>query len=219
MPMQKTKDSKTSNTIIQPPRNTTYIRVSSYVRRYFYVKYGTPVVLHTGHPMYQLMVRHLVYNPTLCCISKQSANRASMDPAIRGTIKEASTTMHTDEADELMEVMMPQTILRSGMAKQTNWYYQLDNTGARLFRKEAKSEFWQEMQLFIRQCFVRAASQGEKVTREEAISDFMIAYGIPMDHYESLVRCERRERKRIEEDIEQRRDFMEQRVNDVFLYT
>ena len=133
------------------PTNTTFIRVSSYVRRYFYIKYGTPVVLPMGHPMYQLMMRHLVYNPTLERISKQSSNRASMDPAIRSTIHELQVHAQADDSDELMEVAMPDTIIRTGVAKQTNWYYQLDNAGARLFRKEAKSEYWQEMQLFIRQ--------------------------------------------------------------------
>lgn len=217
--MQKRQDNNGKSPIMQAPTNTTFIRVSSYVRRYFYIKYGTPVVLPMGHPMYQLMMRHLVYNPTLERISKQSSNRASMDPAIRSTIHELQVHAQADDSDELMEVAMPDTIIRTGVAKQTNWYYQLDNAGARLFRKEAKSEYWQEMQLFIRQCFIRSANRGEKVSREEAISDFMIAYGIPMSHYESMVRCERRERRRLEEEIEQRRDFMEQRINDIFIYT
>lgn len=217
--MQKPQDNNSTKAPLQAYTNTTFIRVSSYVRRYFYVKYGSPVVLPMSHPMYQLMLRNLVYNPTLECISKQSSNRASMDPAIRSTIHELQVHAQADECDELMEVVMPDTIIRTGVAKQTNWYYQLDNAGSRLFRKEAKNEYWQEMQLFIRQCFIRSANRGEKVSREEAISDFMIAYGIPMSHYESMVRCERRERRRLEEEIEQRRDFMEQRINDIFLYT
>ena len=217
--MQKRQDKSNREPTMMQPTNTTFVRVSSYVRRFFYVKYGTPVVLPIGHPMHQLMLRHLVYNPTLQLISKQSVNRASMDPAIRSNIIELQTCQQADECDELMEVVMPDTVLRTGVAKQTNWYYQLDNAGARLFRKEAKNEYWQEMQLFIRQCFVRSALMGEKVSREEAISDFMIGYGIPMSHYESMVRCERRERRRQEEEIEQRRDFMEKRANDVFLYT
>lgn len=217
--MQKRQDSNSRDLAMKPLTNTTFVRVSSYIRRFFCVKYGNPVVFPAGHPMYQLMMRHLVYNPTLERISKQSVNRASMDPAIRSSIRDLQIYQQADDNDELMEVVMPDTVIRTGVAKQTNWYYQIDNVGSRLFRKEAKTEYWQEMQLFIRQCFIRSSNMGEKVSREEAISDFMIAYGIPMSHYESMVRCERRERRRMQDEIEQRRDFMERRINDVFLYT
>lgn len=200
--------------------NTTFVRISNYVRMYFYVKYGSPVNLPYSHPLYQLMSSHLVNNPTLCRISKQSSCHAAIDLYTRSCISDVPEGLSEGESvDELMEVVMPDTIHRSGTSISVGPYFQLDNIGARLFRKSAKSEFWQEMQLFIRQCFIRAANRGEKVSREEAISDFIIAYGIPMSLYENMLRCERRERKRLDEEIENKRDFMERRINDVFIYT
>ena len=57
------------------------------------------------------------------------------------------------------------------------------------------------------------------MTRESAISDFMVSYDIPMSCYENIIRYDQRIRKEIIEDIDKRRAWMEMLNDTVMTYT
>ena len=59
---------------------------------------------------------------------------------------------------------------------------------------------------FIEDCFLRAKLNGTKVTRENAIDDFITIYGIDMSWRETFWTYVKREKKNMTKEIENRRN-------------
>ena len=118
-----------------------------------------------------------------------------------------------------MPLLMPEYVYRSNGMVSTSPFWQLNRAGAVEFNRLVKAEFWSECIRFIDECFTAARIQGRKMTRESAISDFMVSYDIPMSCYENIIRYDQRIRKEIVEDIDKRRAWMEMLNDTVMTYT
>ena len=72
---------------------------------------------------------------------------------------------------------------------------------------------------FIDECMTRAKLNGTKVTREQAIDDFITIHGIDMSYRDNFYRYFTREKKKMLEEIEKRREEREDAFDRQYVYT
>lgn len=131
----------------------------------------------------------------------------------------SSFVLDQSEKQEYIAIQLPERIFRAGSLVNTSDNWQLSNTGFVEFNKLVKKEFWVECMKFVDECFTSARIQGIRTTRENAISDFMVAMDIPMLYYENMIRYYKRMKNRISADIEKRREWLESLNDTALTYT
>ena len=118
-----------------------------------------------------------------------------------------------------MEIEIPDEVMYGNKMVKVDKFFQLNPQGTRLLRKEIKNEFWMAFSQFRDECVFRAARINETVNTEDAMSDFMNIYDIDMRYFESLMRNWWRVKRKIKDGIDSRREDMEDKSGNVFLYT
>lgn len=210
---------KTNETELEK-KNVCYVKVSEYVKCYFTMKYGNPVYLPESSPLYMTLFTKLCENTLMKPITDFSYNEMAFNYDRDGKIFDIEVAAPAEEEKEMfMPVVLPQEVMYGKRTVKTNGAWQLSKDGAVEFRKKSKREFWNAVGEFTNECTAYAKARGETVSTESAISDFLIAYGIPMEHFDSLVRQERRVRTEFSKEIEKHRDFIEARCGRELLYT
>ncbi|MGN0311116.1 MAG: hypothetical protein ACI4C3_11135 [Bacteroides sp.] len=124
-----------------------------------------------------------------------------------------------DDKREFIQLALPEYAMKYSSPREVDGFWQLTAVGFFRFRALMKNEFWNGAFAFITDCFSRAHARGELTTRENAMSDFMMMYDIPMDQFETMMRYERRESKRFEAAIEQNRSMLQRETGNRFFYT
>ena len=184
------------------------------------MKYGNPVYLPEANPLYATMFSKLCENRSMKLFTEFSFSELAFNYDRDGKIFDIEVSAPAkDEKDLFMPVVMPEKVIYGKKIVNTTDAWQLSKDGAVEFRKRCKREFWNAVNEFINECVAYAKARGECITTESAISDFMIAYDIPMEHFDSIVRQERRMRADYSKEIEKHRDFMENRCGRELLYT
>lgn len=198
-----------------------YVRVSEYYRQFYKVKYGgEPIVFPENHPLQGIILANLCQNKDLRALTPHSFSQLAFDYEREGKVFDIEIACpDPDRREEFLEVQIPEYVYRRGVQYKTSSNWQLSKAGAELFRKEMKRDFWVECTSFIEDCMVRAHANGEHVTLENAMSDFMLMFDIPMAYHDNLLRYERRSRPQMVNGIEQKRDRMEKKTGNVFFYT
>ena len=204
--------------------NVCYVRIPEMYRNYFRTKYGVPAVFAPYSPMQCLLRRHLINNPTL---AKQQLTRAAMsysdrafNYATKGSAIDAQVSMPApEEKEEFVAILIPSEATHYNTVVATSDTWQLTANGARSFRELVKEDFWCELSRFAEDCNYRARLAGEKVTREEILSDFITMYNVPMTCYENLLRYETRHRVSATTHIEKKRNALETQTGNRFMYT
>lgn len=200
--------------------NVTYVRLSKYICCYFLMKYGSPVVLPQNNPLYVKLETRLENNERLRLVTDFCFNQTAFNYENEGQIFDIEVaTPEPDKREEYVPFVLPESVyVGSKLHQVRGGTWQLGVAGVKEFRKLAAREFWMSCWSFIDDCFCKARARGEQTTVEAAMSDFMIAYGIPMELFGSMMRQERRNRKNMGKEVEERHDFMEQRAGELFLY-
>ena len=200
-----------------------YIRMSEYYKRFYMVKYGgEPVVFPKKHCLQVVLEENLCENRDLRLLTKECFSKMAFHYDRDGKVFDVNIACpDPDKKDEYLGVCIPDVIYgRRGVPKQTSDCWQLNKTGAERFRDALKNEFWTDCIDFIRDCKARGAAVGEDVTIENAMSDFLLMYDIPMSHYESMLKAERRARLHLRpEKAMKRQQLLEERTGNVFIYT
>lgn len=200
-----------------------YIRMSEYFKRFYIVKYGgEPVRFPENHTLQVVLEENLCENRDLRLLTKECFSRMAFHYDRDGKIFDLDIACpDEDRKSEYLEVCIPDMIYnRRGLPKQTSDCWQLNKTGAERFRFAIKNEFWSDCIDFIRDCKARGAAIGEDVTIENAMSDFMLMYDIPMSHYESMLKAERRARLHSRPDeAKKKHQLLEEKTGNVFIYT
>lgn len=197
-----------------------YVKVSEYVKCYYTMKYGNPVYLPESNHLYAILFAKSCENIGMKPLTEFSYSEMAFNYEHEGKIFDIEVASPPEDERELfMPVVIPDQAMYGKKVVKTNSYWQLSKDGAVEFRKKSKREFWYAVNEFINECVAYAKARGEQITTESAISDFLIAYGIPMEHFDSLVRQERRVRTGFSKEIEKHRDFIEERCGRELLYT
>lgn len=200
--------------------HVTHIKVSEYIKCYFLMKYGNPVFIPESNPLSTILYTKMCENPTMKLLTGFAYSDMAFNYKMDGVVFDIeAATPDEDESQLFMPVVIPQRVLYGKTTTQTNSTWQLTKNGAIEFRKRCKREFWHALTEFMNECVIYAKARGEMVTAEAVISDFLIAYGIPMEHFDSIVRQERRMRTEYTKEIEKHRNFVEERSGSELLYT
>lgn len=201
-------------------RHTCFLKVPDYQKKYLEMRYGSPVCFPQASMMQLYLRRYLVRNSTMKRITDFSCSSAAFN------ITSSSPTIFTEyqpikdeERAEFVEIEIPDEVMYGNKMVKVDKFFQLNPQGTRLLRKEIKNEFWMAFSQFRDECIFRAARINETVNTEDAMSDFMNIYDIDMRYFESLMRNWWRVKRKIKDGIDSRREDMEDKSGNVFLYT
>lgn len=214
------KSHSTKKNVSAPP--VMYVKLSIYIRKYMESRYGKDVlIIPFMSPIYTCMEQYLVNNYSMVRISPRACSQRMFNYNATSDLFERSgiCVMDTAEKQEYIAVQIPERVFKGGLIVKTSDNWQLSNTGFVEFNKLVKREFWMECMKFVDECFTSARIQGLRTTRENAISDFMVAMDIPMQYYENMIRYYNRMINRIHSDIEKKREWLESLNDTALTYT
>lgn len=201
-------------------RHTCFLKVSDYQKKYLEIRYGSPVCFPQASMMQLYLRRYLVRNSTMKRITDFSCSSAAFNlTSSSPTIFSEYQPIKDDERAEFVEIEIPDEVMYGNKMVKVDKFFQLNPQGTRLLRKEIKNEFWMAFSQFRDECIFRAARINETVNTEDAMSDFMNIYDIDMRYFESLMRNWWRVKRKIKDGIDSRREDMEDKSGNVFLYT
>lgn len=202
-----------------PKENISYVKLGVHIRKYLESKYGkSPLTFPYSSPLYSCIEKYIVNNYTLSPVSLLSySDFAFHYEAGNPLFNEKTPSLPSaEDKPEFIAIAIPQSVYRIGSLIETSNNWQLSSLGVVEFRRLASREFWMDCIHFVDDCFLSARLRAETVTKENAISDFIVAYNIPMSSYDNILRSERRARTRMQAEIEKRRTWVE-RLNDTAL--
>lgn len=204
--------------------NVCYIRLPELYREYFRTRFGNPAIFSPSSEMQFLLRSQLVNNPTLCRQEKTRNVMSFCDKAFnyktKGQAVDAQVCMPDDaERGEFVAILIPEQVAHYNAITPTSDTWQVTANGVRRLRELIKEDFWRELSRFSEECNYRARITGEKVTREEIVSDFITMYNVPMTSYENFLRYETRHRVSAASNIEKKRNALEMQTGNRFMYT
>ncbi len=201
-------------------RHTCFLKIPDYQKKYLEIRYGSPVCFPQASMMQLYLRRYLVRNSTMKRITDFSCSSAAFNlTSSSPTIFTEYQPIKDDERAEFVEIEIPDEVMYGNKMVKVDKFFQLNPQGTRLLRKEIKNEFWMAFSQFRDECIFRAARINETVNTEDAMSDFMNIYDIDMRYFESLMRNWWRVKRKIKDGIDSRREDMEDKSGNVFLYT
>lgn len=200
--------------------NVFYLKVSDYYRSFLLSKYGDVVCFPSISQAYDLICRCVVNNGSMSLLTPFAFSEAAFTYKRNSAMFDININLpEEEERQNFIAIAMPVVVPRFGKQVETSSTWQISQRGAIELRKLIIREFWQDFFEFADDCSTQARIQGTKVSRENSMSDFMTIHQIDMNHYENLMRYDRRFRKRRIKEIEQNRILMEDRYDMQFTYT
>lgn len=201
-------------------RYTCFLKVTDYQKKYLETRYGSPVCFPSCSMIQLMLRRYLVRNASMKRITDFSFSSSAFSYEPSGTMFLSEYQSLTDEEKKsFIEMELPEEVLYGNKAVRVDQFFQLSASGARRIRNEIKNEFWLAFSSFRDDCLFRAARIGETLTTEDIMSDFMNVYDIDMKSYDSLMRNWWRVKPKIKDRIEGKRDELEEKSGNVFIYT
>lgn len=200
--------------------HTFYLKVSDYYKSYLEIKYGKPVLFPYNSMLNVYINRFLIENRSLQLFKGFSVCSAifNYDPSKSSCLLDIKP-LTDEEKKEYVELVMPQEIFVGNGVVKVNQFFQLQQSGERLVRKEIKRDFWIAFSQFYDDCMFRASRIGENVSAEDIMSDFMNLYNIDMSKFDNMMRYWWRIRAKIIDEIEARRTYLENKTGNSLIYT
>lgn len=203
-----------------PKEHVMYVRLSLYYINYLTTRYGNPVMFPSMMPLSQYVERYLVNNPTMCRLTPFSFSETAFNYKEQNSLFHVNAYLPEKEArDEFVAIVMPAELIRNGTIVNPTSTWQLSAPGTVQFRKQVTRDFWMSFSQFHDDCQHRAQRLNDKVTTEDIVTDFITIHNIEMSEYENMLRYWRRNRNRMKDEIEERRNRLEAQTGNVFCYT
>lgn len=197
-----------------------YLKISDYLKSYLQTKYGEIVSFPFSTRLYSVVSQHIVNNPSMTPFTPFSySQEAFRYKQGEGAFNINISLPLESERAQFVPIELPEFVYRFDKRMTVTPLWQFSKLGAIEIRKFIDKEFWIDCLEFIDDCFLRARIGNTKVTRENAIADFMTIYNIDLIWYETLIRYAQRRRKRIAYEIEMKRSQMEEYTDRQFCYT
>lgn len=197
-----------------------YLKISSYMKGYLQTKYGEIVSFPFSTRLYSTVFQYIVNNPSMSPVTPFSFSQKAFHYKREDSVFDIDVSLPPeDEREQFVAIELPAFVFRYGKEVPVTPFWQFSRKGSVEIRKLIHKEFWINCLEFIDECFVRARIGGTKVTRENAIADFMTINNIDMVWYETLVRYNNRFRQKIGKEIEMKRSEMEEFTDRQFCYT
>lgn len=210
-----------NNKTIEVQGPVCYLRVEPYMHGYLKAQYGGfPLLFPEFHLIPSIIESRIAVNASLKQVTELCYSQAAFEYDRDGKVFDINIgTPHPDRVEEYISIQLPESVQRRNGIVKVGKNWQLNKNGASLVRQVIKDEFWTALSLFIEDCIKRSRVTGDYVTIENAISDFMMVYDIPMEELDNMVKGERRKRQAMYEDIKLRRDRIEAATGNKFYYT
>lgn len=206
--------------MINEKRQTFFLKVNDYLKKYLNMRYGSPVCFPPGSIMQLYLRRYLVRNGTMKRTTDFSCSSAAFNFNSSGPLFTSEyQPIRDEERADYVEIEAPDEVMYGGKIVKVDQFFQLNPQGTRLLRKEIMNEFWMAFSQFRDECIFRASRLKEVSYTEDIMSDFMNMYNIEMEKFETMMRNWRRMRKKIKGRIESKRDKMEDKNGKSFIYT
>lgn len=201
--------------------NVMYVRLSKHYIQYLKTKYGDPILFPIMSPLNLCIERYLVNNPTMKELTTFSYSELAMNPtACHDDISYACIPQLTyKERLEYVAVVIPNELIRPSRIINTSSTWQLSAVGAKMFRKQVKRDFWICLSNFYDDCRYRSQRMNFSLTFEDVVSDFITLYNIGMENFDNIIRGWRRIRYDIKNEVENHRDYLENKTDRSFFYT
>lgn len=200
-----------------------FVKLAVYYRQYLRIKYGGPRIILPASGLMGMFLRSdnalirtdASFRPESRCVSQLAFTQALGCADILG----AQRILEPGQEEEYLGFVLPQKIMVGRLFYDASPLWTLRQGKDAEFHKLIKHEFWNDCISFIGNCSIRAHARGEVPNKEDAISDFMVQYDIPMTEYENMIRYEKRWLGRITAEIEANRERMASMTGREFLYT
>lgn len=189
-----------------------YLRLKEYYHGYLMKKYGGfPIRFPEMHQASIVLESRIVPNRSLSQISGHSYSESAFNYKRDGVVFDINvSTPEDEERVEFVPICMPEEVMVRKRIERVGNNWQLTNDGAKTLRKIIAREFWMACIIFVDESFKRAMDLGIHMTKEIAVTDFMLLYDIPIELYENFLKEEYRNRKRLEEDIASNHEKLKQ---------
>ena len=201
----------------KPQPAVTFLKVSPYIKSWIECKYGKVISFHPMTQAYMSLGRYAVNNASMVSLTEFSYSEAAFNYANKDSFFVGCPS--EEDKKQFIAIELPETVWRGFNTMSTDRYWQLSKAGAIELRRILKNEFMMELFKFIDDCFTRARISGTGTGREQAVDDFITMFEIDMEWRETLLRYDRRDRKKMLQAIEDHRDMMEKKYDRQFCYT
>lgn len=201
-------------------RHSCFLKVSDYYKKYFEIKYGTPVRFPQNSLLGVYMKTHLFRDADFSGITDFSYNEVAFHLKPQKSLFTAQFKMLTEkEKEDYLELEIPESVCKFSGEVKVDKFFHLNINGSKKIRNELKREFWYDFARFHDDCIFRANRMGERVTSEDVMSDFIVLYDIDMKRFESMMRYWWRIKSRMKSDIKVRKEELESRTGRICIYT
>ena len=194
-----------------------YLKVSPYLKSWMECKYGKYICFPDMTPHHSCLCRYLINNSSMAPVTEFSFSEKAFHFQHPDAFFVGCPTEEVKKQCIAFEI--PLTVFRGFQEIRTDGYWQLSKQGATELRRLIKNDFMIDLFNFIEECFLRAKLNGTKVTRENAIDDFITIYGIDMSWRETFWTYVKREKKNMTKEIENRRNALEEKYDRQLCYT
>lgn len=189
----------------------TYIRIREIYQPYLKYCYGEfPIDLPEISELYDILSTSLVPNYSMKKLCYSTFSKAAYDAGVNGLqticFAEEETKAYLpaeEDRSSLVPFIIPHTIISGGMRKRTDKWYQLSNKAYKFFKEKVRNDFWNALANFDRKVYLYCERENLKYSQELSVEKFMIKVGIDMDHFDSMCRYWREERKQRNSGIKQ----------------
>lgn len=198
-----------------------YVKLNSYYASYLKIRYGIPLMFPKMSALNQCVESFLVNNPMSARLTDFCCTQIMIE-GNENIVADGSDNCKRLPCKErilFVPVELPCELIRFGKTVLTGPTWQLSNSGTVLFRKLVKNEFWIAFSSFWNDCKFRAERMNEKASIECAVSDFAVQYEIDMKEFENILRYWQRIRISVANEIEARREALEEKTGRFLEYT
>ena len=194
-----------------------YLKVSPYLKSWLECKHGKVISFPHMTQMHSCLLRYMVCNNSMSLITPFSYSQQAFH--YKNTELLPIACPDESEKSQFIAIELPETIYKGCALLKITPFYQISKQGCIILRDLIKNEFMIDLFSFVDECFTRARLNGTKVTREQAIDDFITIHGIDMSWRENFERYFKREKRNMIDQIEKRREAREEEFDRQYVYT
>lgn len=201
----------------EPQVIVTFLKVSPYIKSWIERQYGKIISFPAMSQQYSCLCRYLVNNSSMAPLSEFSFSERAFhyknpDSFFVGCPSE-------EVRKQCIAIALPKVVFRDYREIEVNGYWQLSRAGAIEMRRLIKHDFVVYLFKWIDDCMTRARINGSRTGREQSVDDFITMFDIDMSWRENLIRYDKRDRKKILNEIEAQRESLEELYDRQFVYT
>lgn len=172
---------------LKPDGFVFWLKLPSYQIPWMYSEFGFPCCIPDHNELHWGIARGII---------KNTGGDRICDVCMTASMWRERTDMPDDARCLWVPVALPERIYRGGVHLRPNGKWQLKRAAAVDVREEIRHQFWHSWTSYYQDRIYHAAANGEHVTMDRCLQDWMYAHGISPDEEDVIKRQWRRDRQR-----------------------